>query len=130
MRCPRKRRGALFLIQPASPLCAPAGASQVPLPGLPRLCCPCYCLPLLESEIFGPQVFPTSTSVHTCPVDPLMRRLASPTREGSVGGMSAAVGLQVSAVLGSASAVETPSPRSLSFLTAYNPWQRQVPTRA
>ena len=44
MRCPKKRRGALFLLQPASPLCAPAGASQVPLPGA-RLTTPV--LPLL-----------------------------------------------------------------------------------
>ena len=33
VRCPKKRRGAQFLLQPAPPLWAPAGASQVPLPG-------------------------------------------------------------------------------------------------
>lgn len=128
MRCPRKRKERCFSIQPASPLCAPAGASQVPLPGLPCLCCPA--LPsFLESEIFGPQVFPTSTSVHTCPVDPLMRRLASPTREGSVRNVSSsgAPGVSCSGVCFSCG---DSSPRSLSFLTAYNPWQRQVPTRA
>ena len=123
VRCPRKRRGVLFLLQPASPLCAPAGASQVPLPEawltMPVL--PPYRLPLLESEIFGPQAFPTSTNVHTCPVGPLIRCLASPAREGSVGGMSAAVMLQMSAVLGSASAAETLLPKVTLYPDSLQP---------
>lgn len=123
MRCPKKRRGRCFFsnLHHLSVLLQEPLKSHCQEPGLPRLCCPSYCLPLLESEIFGPQVFPTSTSVHTCPVDPLMRRLASPTGEGSVGGMSAAVGLQVSAVLGSASAVETLLPKVTLFPDSLQP---------
>lgn len=95
--------------------------SHCPEPGSPCLCCLRYCLHLLESEVFGPQAFPSSADVHTCPVDPLTRCLASPAREGSVGGTSAAVVLQVPAVLGSAPVAETLLPKVTLFPDSLQP---------
>ena len=58
MRCPKKRRGVLFLLQFTSPLFVPTGAfprSHCQEPGLRCLCCPCEYLPLLESYTWDHQ---------------------------------------------------------------------------